>query len=270
MYDPRFTQVTAKTARPLATAARNQHHSCMSDSPLRRELGRLIRQEREAANLSLADLAGRAGVSQNSLGRIERATLAPSLDTIEKIFAALGLQVRLDVEPLDDDLDAQLDRLSWLPLSERLERSGLSHLLTTLDNVAFVLDGALAANLLGIPLPVDALDLVVTWHDSDRFTGWLLKRFAYRYHERSGEFRMLDLDPRAPGPHYWQTNFGKVRAQMVDELPDSVEVVVGEHAYRVRPLSDLVLPDRDTARLLQRFRERISAQSGRGLHAVVA
>jgi transcriptional regulator with XRE-family HTH domain len=240
----------------------------MSDSPLRRELGRLIRQEREAANLSLADLAARAGISQNNLGRIERATLAPSLETMEKIFLALGLQLRLDVEPLDDDLGTQLERLSWLPLTERLERSGLSHLLTTLDNVAFVLDGALAANLLGVPLPVDALDLVLTWADSDRFTGWLLKRFAYRYHERSGEFRMLDLDPRAPGPHYWQTNFGKVRAHMVDELPDSVEVAVDDRTYRVRPLAEITLPDRDTARLLQRFRERMAGPPGRGLHAV--
>ena len=43
---------------------------------------------------------------------------------------------------------------------------------------------------------------------------------------------MLDLDPRAPGPHYWQTSFGKVRARMCDELPDSVEGMAAEYVDR--------------------------------------
>ena len=79
---------------------------------------------------------------------------------------------------------------------------------------------------------------------------------------------MLDLDPRAPGPHYWQTSFGKVRARMCDELPGGVEVTVGEKAYRVRPLAEIELVDETTDRLLRRFRERLTTQPARRLEAV--
>ena len=76
------------------------------------------------------------------------------------------------------------------------------------------------------------------------------------------------LDPRAPGPHYWQTSFGKVRARMCDELPGGVEVTVGEKAYRVRPLAGIELVDETTDRLLRRFRERLTTQPARRLEAV--
>jgi transcriptional regulator with XRE-family HTH domain len=222
---------------------------------LRREIARVLQAEREAAGISQADLAARAGVSAATLARIERGTHAPSLDMAEKLFAALGLQPVLSTEPLDD-LDAQLDRLAWLPVAERLERSGLARLLSSLDTIPFVLDGALAATLQGVPLPIDALEVDVTWSDADAFTRWLLRRFAYRWHERSEEFRMLDLDPRAPGPHYWQTQFGKIRATMSEELPESVEIKVDNHAHRVRPLAAIVPADDRAARLLRRYLER--------------
>jgi transcriptional regulator with XRE-family HTH domain len=228
----------------------------VSDSPLRREIARLVQVQREEAGLSHADLAARAGVTAATLARIERGTHAPSLDMIEKIFTGLGLQLVVSAEPLDD-LDAQLDRLAWLPVSERLARSGVSRLLETLDTVPFVIDGALAATLQGVPLPVESLEVAICWADSDAFTKWLLRRFAYRWHERSGEFRMLDLDPRAPGPHLWQTTFGQVRTYMCDELPESIEVKVGDAAYRVRPLADLEPADDRAARLLRRYRERL-------------
>jgi transcriptional regulator with XRE-family HTH domain len=226
----------------------------MTDT-LRREIARVLIAEREAAGLSQADLAARAGVSAATLARIERGTHAPSLDMAEKLFTALGVQPVLSTAPLED-LDAQLDRLAWLPVAERLERSGLSRLLDSLESLSFVLDGALAATLQGVPLPVDALEIDVMWSDADRFTQWLLRRFAYRWHARSEEFRMLDLDPRAPGPHYWQTQFGKIRATMSEELPDSVEVKVANVAYRVRPLADIAPADDRAARLLRRYLER--------------
>jgi transcriptional regulator with XRE-family HTH domain len=231
----------------------------MSESVLRQELGSLVQREREAAGLTPADLADRVGIPSTTLTRIERGTLAPNLDTVERVFTALGLRLRLDTEALADDLDAQLDRLAWLPLAERLAKSGLSHLLDTLGGFAFVIDGALAASLHGVPLPTGTLEIAVAWADAEALNRWLVKRFAYRWHERSGEFRALDLDPRAPGPHYWQTTFGPVRARMCDELPDSVEITVGERAYRVRLLVEVEPADEPAVRLLRRFRERISA-----------
>jgi transcriptional regulator with XRE-family HTH domain len=230
----------------------------MSESWLRRDIARLMQREREAAGLTHAELAARAGISASTLTRIERRTLAPSLDNLEKIFGALGLQLRVATEPLDD-LDAQIDRLSWLPLATRLEKSGVADLLRTLESVPYVIDGGLAAALQGVPLPIDALELDIAWDDAGPFTGWLVRRLAYRWYDAKQEFRMLDLDPRAPGPHFWQTSMGKVRARMVEELPESVEITVGSTAYRVRPLAEVQSDDPVTARVLLRYREREAA-----------
>jgi transcriptional regulator with XRE-family HTH domain len=230
----------------------------MSESWLRRDVARLLQRERAAAGLSHAELAARSGVSASNLARIERRTLAPSLDSVEKIFAALGLQARLATEPLDD-LDAQVDQLAWLPLATRLERSGLADLLRTLASLPYVIDGGLAATLQGLPLPIDALELDIAWDDAGQFTGWLVRRLAYRWYDAKQEFRLLDLDPRAPGPHFWQTSLGKVRARMVEELPVSIEINVGTTAYRVRPLAEVQTDDPVTARVLLRYRERSAA-----------
>jgi len=79
----------------------------------------------------------------------------------------------------------------------------------------------------------------VAWRDVNAFTGWLIRRLAYRWHEARQEFRLMDLDPRAPGPHHWQTSLGKVRARMVDELPRSIEIRIGSTPYKVRPLDEV-------------------------------
>ena len=38
--------------------------------------------------------------------------------------------------------------------------------------------------------------------------------------------RLTDLDPRAPGPHLYQTALGKVRLHMVDTLPEATETTI--------------------------------------------
>jgi transcriptional regulator with XRE-family HTH domain len=225
----------------------------MGERGLRQDIAQLVQKEREAAGLTHADLASRSGVSAASLSRIERGTLAPSIDNLEKIATALGLRIRLSVEPVQA-LDAHVDRDAWLPLATRLEKSGLAQLLRTIDNFDYVIDGALAATLQSAPLTIAELEIDVPWRDAGRFTGWLVRRLAYRWHDAHQEFRVHDLDPRAPGPHYWQTATGKVRARMVDELPASVDVTVGDVTYKVRPLADIESSDESTAQAVRHYR----------------
>lgn len=60
---------------------------------LKSEVGALIRTHREAARLTQADLADRAGRSLELIGKIERGGAAASFDTLEALAKALDVPV---------------------------------------------------------------------------------------------------------------------------------------------------------------------------------
>lgn len=64
------------------------------------KIGALLRHSREAAGLSLGDLAARCGMSRATLSAYERGVQVPALARVEHILAELGLQIVLSVEPL--------------------------------------------------------------------------------------------------------------------------------------------------------------------------
>src|SRR5262249_23653954 len=77
---------------------------------LARELGRLLRLERESARLTQEQLADRIGMKRQQLARFEAGRHPSSTKQIEDLFAALGLQIRMVAEPTDRHLDARIDR----------------------------------------------------------------------------------------------------------------------------------------------------------------
>jgi transcriptional regulator with XRE-family HTH domain len=87
-------------------------------------LGALIRCTRERHGLTQAQLALRAATSQNAVSRIERDEISPSMDTIQRLFAAMGERLELDVRPLGGDFDRDhlADSMAQT-MTERLERS---------------------------------------------------------------------------------------------------------------------------------------------------
>ncbi|PRP90669.1 anaerobic benzoate catabolism transcriptional regulator [Enhygromyxa salina] len=54
------------------------------------ELGERIRRQRCSLGLTQGQLAERAGVSKETVGRLEQAVGAPTLDTVFKVARALG------------------------------------------------------------------------------------------------------------------------------------------------------------------------------------
>jgi DNA-binding XRE family transcriptional regulator len=56
----------------------------------RASLARKLIRDRRAANLSQAELARRAGISVETLNRIERLKMTPSIATVEKIDRAMS------------------------------------------------------------------------------------------------------------------------------------------------------------------------------------
>jgi transcriptional regulator with XRE-family HTH domain len=57
------------------------------------QLGRYIRERREALGISQGDLAGIAGLDQANLSRLERGATGATLDTYLRLCAALGVDL---------------------------------------------------------------------------------------------------------------------------------------------------------------------------------
>jgi transcriptional regulator with XRE-family HTH domain len=86
--------------------------------------GTLIRTTRERHGLTQAQLALRAGTSQNAVSRVERDEVSSSVDTIQRLLGAMGERLELNVRRIEADVDQ--DHLAGSmaqTMSERLERS---------------------------------------------------------------------------------------------------------------------------------------------------
>ncbi|WP_241563196.1 helix-turn-helix domain-containing protein [Micromonospora costi] len=219
-------------------------------------LGRTLRQQRESRELTQRELADLAGVSQTAVARIERGDRSPGVPLLERLLAAIDVQLAVAVEPLDAHLDAAMTDLAARPVADRIDALNLDRLLDRLGDLPYVVTGATAAVLPGAPVPVEATEVAVRWRDSARFTRWLEAAYGRRWNARWSEFGGLHVDPAEPGEHRWRTRYGEIRATMCDELPDAVEVRHGERGYRVVPVVELEVTDPRAAALLRRWRER--------------
>jgi len=68
--------------------------------PLAQLIGLHLQSARAKRRLSQATFAERLGISQQRLSRLERGAIQPTTALIERVFAALDLQVRGEIEPL--------------------------------------------------------------------------------------------------------------------------------------------------------------------------
>lgn len=74
----------------------------------------LIRITRESAGLSQADLAARSGTSQPAVSRYESGTSSPSVDTLDRLLAAMGARLELHATPVARHLDVRSARMATL------------------------------------------------------------------------------------------------------------------------------------------------------------
>lgn len=63
------------------------------------ELGERIRALREANGLSQAELARLIGSTQPSIARLEAGRVSPTLETLDRVAAALGVELVVTLEP---------------------------------------------------------------------------------------------------------------------------------------------------------------------------
>jgi y4mF family transcriptional regulator len=65
-----------------------------------RDVGVAMKKRRKALKITQPHLAELAGISVNSLYKIERGEANPTLDLVEKIMDVLGLEIKLEVKKL--------------------------------------------------------------------------------------------------------------------------------------------------------------------------
>ncbi|WP_091555331.1 helix-turn-helix domain-containing protein [Micromonospora pattaloongensis] len=234
----------------------------MTTSRLTTLVATTLRRQREALELTQAQLAARAGTSQAAIARIERGDREPSLRMLERLLMAMDVQLTVGLEPLDAQLDAAIAELAAASVSDRIAEAGIDKLLDAFPAIPFVLDGATAALLQGAPLPVDAVQMALTWPYADRLTDWLTAKYAHRWNEKWQEFGYLALDPAEPGAHRWQTMVGELRARFGDALPEHIEVRHGGRSYPVVPLTEVEIADVGAAALLDRYRRQRGGSPG--------
>lgn len=58
----------------------------------------MLRGARRRAGLDQTELARRAATTQTYVSRVERGVTVPSLPTLERLLAAMGLRLRLQIE----------------------------------------------------------------------------------------------------------------------------------------------------------------------------
>lgn len=233
----------------------SDHH----DDPARDllvHIGWTLRRQRDLHRLTQAELADRAAVRQSTVARIERGDRAASVAMIARLFASLGSRPRLTLEPLDKEVDEAISMLAGKPIDERVAEAGIAAFAEKLAAIPYVFVGATAALLQGAPVPAPVMEIALARAACDAFIGWLSRHYAARWHDAYQEYGYAPLDPRLPGERRWRIIGGVViRVDLVDELPDSVEVRHRGRGYQVLPLAEVEIGDPFAARLLRRYRD---------------
>ena len=88
---------------------------------------RLVRKARSRSGLSQRELARRAGTAQSVVSRIERAQTNPGSETLGRLLAAAGFEVRAELVPLpvtDSHMLDDCERILALSPEERLREVG--------------------------------------------------------------------------------------------------------------------------------------------------
>jgi predicted nucleotidyltransferase/DNA-binding XRE family transcriptional regulator len=88
----------------------------------------LIRATRESAGLSQGALAARAGTSQPAVSRYESGASSPSVETLDRLLAVMGVRLGLVAEASPRRLDVRTPRMVKLRENrERIRRAAHRH-----------------------------------------------------------------------------------------------------------------------------------------------
>jgi transcriptional regulator with XRE-family HTH domain len=233
------------------------------------DVARLVKEARHAAKQTQAGLAARAGISRGTVAAIETGARSPSWEMLSGILAAAGKQLKIELEPLDDDLRRAVTAHTG-DTSAADDLSMTVSLMEGLVELPYRIEGLAAAAVLGAPIPLaEPVDLALP--DGPEAVLWLatlLRTGAAAVTPQGrtsplggirgpeGVARLVELSEDGRfSLEFWLRTFS-VRFAPAERTGRAV-VVVGEHApLRVQPLHEIDTTDRHAARVLRLLREQ--------------
>lgn len=231
----------------------------MAELRLAVELGQLLRRERERQRITQLEAAERCGVTQQAIARIESGRHASSLATIERVLAALGRQLRVDTEDLDEHLDQLITkRAAGLTNEVAITLSRLSYVRKWMAGIDYRLDGTLGAAAHGIPVRVAGFEFAIAECQLGQLAEWIMRLPGPdRWVEEKGDFFRRNPDPREPGAMRWLFQGVEIRTRLMSELPPLIQMRIRDEEVGVLSVLDLDDPDGE----IQRVRKRLEATS---------
>ncbi|TCT26496.1 transcriptional regulator [Melghiribacillus thermohalophilus] len=90
-------------------------------------IGNKIKEVREKKNMSITELARRAGIAKSYLSSIERGIQKnPSIQKLEKIAEVLDIDIHLLINKSDEQVPAEGLDPEWIDLAREAMESGIS------------------------------------------------------------------------------------------------------------------------------------------------
>ena len=83
-------------------------------------IARIVREARRRAGLTQAELAEKAGVPKSTVGRIESGARTPSVELVERLVRAAGLELTVSLSESDPGTDSMFERTLRRSPAERL------------------------------------------------------------------------------------------------------------------------------------------------------
>jgi transcriptional regulator with XRE-family HTH domain len=232
-------------------------------------VGDLLREARARAGFSQRLLAKAAGTSQPAVAAWESGRVSPTVQTLDRLLAACGLQARVALEQLLAEVDARVDALLAAdPELDSSLTSDLSQLCGSLRaaGVTWAVDGGCALRLHGLGATVNVPEVVFRFDDNGR--AWLSRNGVRGFTARGPlqqSWFALDLAGAAEAlqSETFGLMLGRLRLRPVDALPPTVDLAVGwsDEAVPVLTVDAVEQGNPQHAEVLSRLRQRRSLTS---------